>query len=106
MNADLNEVKAGDTLIYITIWDRTLCKVKSITPTQIVTDRGRFKKKNGFRIGGDTQIYSKVAIPKEGEIKQIEERIFIQGVLYKVGQLTYNDVSYAQAVNIKQILGL
>ena len=106
MNTDLNEVKVGDTLIYITTWDRTLCKVKSITPTQIVTDRGRFKKKNGFRVGGDTWTYSQVSIPKEGEIKQIEERIFIQGVLHKVRQLTYNDVSYAQAVNIKQILGL
>ena len=106
MNTDLNEVKVGDTLIYITTWDRALCKVKSITPTQIVTDKGRFKKKNGFRVGGDTWTYSQVAIPKEGEIKQIEERIFIQDVLHKVRQLTYNDVSYAQAVNIKQILGL
>lgn len=106
MNTDLNEVKVGDTLIYITTWDRALCKVKSITPTQIVTDRGRFKKKDGFRVGGDTWTYSQVAIPKEGEIKQIEERIFIQNVLHKVRQLTYNDISYAQAVNIKQILGL
>lgn len=106
MNTDLNEVKVGDTLIYITTWDRTLCKVKSITPTQIVTDRGRFKKKNGFRVGGDTWTYSQIAIPKEGEIKQIEERIFIQDVLHKVRQLTYYDISYAQAVNIKQILGL
>lgn len=106
MNTDLNEVKVGDTLIYITTWDRTLCKVKSITPTQIVTDRGRFRKRDGFRVGGDTWVYSKVAIPKEGEIKLIEENIFIQDVLHKVRQLTYNDVSYAQAVNIKQILGL
>lgn len=106
MNTDLNEVKVGDTLIYITTWDRTLCKVKSITPTQIVTDRGRFKKKNGFRVGGDTWTYSQVAIPKEGEIKQIEEKIFIQNVLHKVRQLTSDNVSYAQAVNIKQILGL
>lgn len=106
MNTNLNEVKVGDTLIYITTWDRALCKVKSITPTQIVTDKGRFRKKDGFRVGGDAWVYNKVAIPKEGEIKQIEECIFIQGVLYKVRQLTYNDVSYAQAVNIKQILGL
>ena len=50
MNENLNEVKVGDTLIYITTWDRTLCKVKSITPTQIVTDKGRFRKKGGFRV--------------------------------------------------------
>lgn len=106
MNTDLNEVKVGDVLIYITTWNRTLCKVKSITPTQIVTDKGRFKKKNGFRVGGDTWTYSQVAIPKEGEIKRIEENMFIGEVLHKVRQLTCNDVSYAQAVNIKQILGL
>ncbi len=106
MNTDLNEVKVGDTLIYITTWDRTLCKVKSITPTQIVTDRGRFRKKDGFRVGMDSWSYCKIGFPKEGEIKQIEENIFIGDVLHKVRQLTPNDVSYAQAANIKQILGL
>lgn len=106
MNESLYEAKVGDVLIYYSRWDTTLCKVKSVTPTQIVTDRGRFRKKDGSCVGGRSWDYSSIAIPKEGEVKRIEEKEFIIDVLHKVRQLTYDKVSYAQAVNIKQILGL
>lgn len=106
MNTDLNEVKVGDTIIHETAFHKSLCKVKSVTPTQVVTNNGRFRKKDGFLVGRDSYCYSKVRTPREGEVKQLEEERFIMDVLHKVRQLTPNDVSYAQAVNIKQILGL
>ena len=47
MNADLNEVKVSDTLIYITTWDRTLC-VRNIIICELPYLMQNILNKNAF----------------------------------------------------------
>lgn len=84
---NLESVQVGDTLI----WhgrhysDSRVVKVDRLTKTQIVIDLSKFRKSDGYNVG-DKNVWSKarVTIPKEGEIKKIQEARLHQKLIYAV----------------------
>ena len=104
----LIDVKVGDLLIKQFRGSRSVVKVEKLTPTQIVTTGGdRFRKKDGYEIGSGGFYHCYITIPKEGEVESIGRTNFIINVCIKGKKMldSYN-ISYEQAVKIKEILNL
>lgn len=106
--SNLADVKVGDLLIKHFRATRSIVKVEKLTPTQIVVTGGdRFRKKDGYEIGCGGFYYCNITIPKDGEIESIRRTDFIIDVCIKGKKMldSYN-ISYEQAVKIKEILNL
>lgn len=106
--SNLIDVKVGDLLIKHFRDVRSVVKVEKLTPTQIVVTGGdRFRKKDGYEIGSGGFYSCYITIPKEGEVESVRRANFITNVCIKGKKMldSYN-ISYEQAVKIKEVLNL
>lgn len=106
--SDLSNVQVGDLVIGHWRGLKRVLKVEKLTPTQIVVTGGdRFRKKDGFEIGSVGFYHCYITTPKEGEVESIRVANFVTDVCIKGKKMldSYN-ISYEQAVKIKEILNL
>ena len=106
--SNLADVKIGDLLIKHFRGMRSVVKVEKLTPTQIVVTGGdRFRIKDGYEIGGGGFCHCYITHPKEGEVESIRRANFITKVCIEGKKMldSYN-ISYEQAIKIKEILNL
>lgn len=108
MRESLENVKVGDVVIEISRWVRKIAKVTRKTKTQIEVDGwNRYRKKDGILVGGCSDLWPrKIRLPKEGEIEEIKRLAIVNDVLSKVRMLGDKDITYEQAIKIKEVLGL
>lgn len=108
MGKSLENVKVGDVVIEHCRWENVIATVTKVTATQIVIGRGdRYRKKDGYMVGGSGGWYYRwITIPEEGEVEQLKRQKFIENVVSRLDKLTARDVTYEQAVKIKEVLGL
>lgn len=108
MKENFENVKVGDLLISHNRHTTSVVKVERVTPTQLVVTGGkRFRKKDGCGVGGDSFYYSYITIPKDGEVEFIRNREIVETVCYRAKQvLERYDISYEQALKIKEILNV
>ena len=108
MRESLENVKVGDEVIEISRWVRKIAKVQKVTKTQImVSEYGRYRKKDGIMVGCCSDFWPRsIRLPKEGEIEEMKRLAIVCDVLSKVRVLSDKDITYEQAVKIKEVLGL
>lgn len=108
MRESLENVKVGDEVIEISRWVRKIAKVTKTTKTQIeVNGWNRYRKKDGIMVGGCSDLWPrKIRLPEEGEIEVMQRLEFVNDVISKMRMLGDKDVTYEQAVKIKEVLGL
>lgn len=108
MRESLENVKVGDEVIEISRWVRKIAKVQKVTKTQImVSEWGRYRKKDGILVGSCNDLWPcSIRLPKEGEIEEIKRLAIVNDVLSKVRMMGDKDLTYDQAVKIKEVLGL
>ena len=101
-------VFVGDEVIEISRWVRKIAKVTKTTKTQIeVNGWNRYRKKDGIMVGGCSDLWPrKIRLPEEGEIEVMQRLEFVNDVISKMRMLGDKDVTYEQAVKIKEVLGL
>lgn len=106
---DLSNVQVGDALVNELRWGKNVVYVEKLLPTQIlIKNGGRYYKKNGHRVGyGDCYSTDYIRIAEEDEIQKIREFNFKTNVCNRaITVLDRKDISYEQAVKIKEILNL
>lgn len=82
-----------------------IVEVTRITKTLIECDHKlKFRKKDGRSTNGGIWVFTYLAIPKEGELRQIRTKCFKRFVLKRVSKLDEDDISLEQALKIKEIL--
>lgn len=107
MRESFENVKVGDVVIERSRWRIALAKVTKVTATQVVIGENRYRKKDGYLVGSTGRWYpSRISLPKEGEIEELRAQKFIEGVVLRLNKLKAQDVTYEQAVKIKEVLGL
>ena len=107
MRESLENVKAGDVVIEHCRWENVIATVTKVTATQIVIGGDRYRKKDGYLIGSAGSWFTRwISIPKEGEVEALKRQKFIEDVVSRLNNLTARDVTYEQAVKIKEVLGL
>lgn len=107
MKESFENVKVGDVVIEHCRWRITVVKVTKVTATQIVIGENRYRKKDGYLVGSTGNWYPvRISLPKEGEIEELKRQKFIEDVVSRLNKLTTQDVTYEQAVKIKEVLGL
>lgn len=107
MRESLENVKVGDVVIEHCRWENVIATVTKVTATQIVIGEDRYRKKDGYLIGSAGSWYHRwISLPKEGEIEELREQQFIDYVVSEMKKLTAQNVTYEQAVKIKEVLGL
>ena len=108
MRESLENVKVGDVVIEHCRWENVIATVTKVTATQIVINRGdRYRKKDGYMVGGSGGWWVRyIRVPKEGEVEGLKRQKFIEDVVSRLNKLTARDVTYEQAVKIKEVLGL
>ena len=106
---DLSNVQVGDLLIKEFRGGANVVKVIRVTSTQvIVTHEQKYYKKNGHKVGGSGGFYfDSIHIPSDGEVESVIKNNTIINVCRKaIERLGYYNISYEQAVQIKEILNL
>jgi hypothetical protein len=74
MPASLESAKVGDVLIVSYGGNGFhLGRVTKITKTQVLTGTSRWRKKDGYAVGGDTWSVQSARIPQPGEIERLED---------------------------------
>lgn len=77
MSEWLNELKAGDRVVVSTGYGyrrEHLSSVTKVTATQIVCGTSRFKRSNGYVVGGDTWNRACLVQPTTDVLERVEER--------------------------------
>ena len=107
MRESLENVKVGDMVIEHCHWRIAVSKVTKVTATQVVIGENRYRKKDGYLVGSVGSWYRRrISLPKEGEIEELKKQKFIEDVVSRLNKMTARDVTYEQAVKIKEVLGL
>ena len=108
MGESLENVKVGDVVIEHCRWENVIATVTKVTATQIVIGGGyRYRKKDGYIVGGSGGWWVRyISVPKEGEIATLRRKKFISDVHSAMHKMTEQDLTYEQAVKIKEVLGL
>ena len=108
MGESLENVKVGDEVIVISRWVRKIAKVQKVTKTQIIINEwDRYRKTDGIMVGRCSDLWPLcIRLPKEGEIEEVKRLTVVYDVLSKVRMLDDKDVTYEQAVKIREVLGL
>lgn len=77
---ELKDLQVGDIVLVSSTWDRRLSKVEKITKTQIVVDKVRYRRSNGWQCGSYGWDQGTIHVPTEKEIAKIkneEQRKFL-----------------------------
>lgn len=107
MRESLENVKVGDVVIRHTgSYKTTVDKVRKVTATMIHVGNERYRKKDGNLVGAGPWDLRWITIPEEGEIEEMKRQEFIMDVVSEMKRRTARDVTYEQAVKIKEVLGL
>ena len=107
MRESLENVKVGDVVIvHAGYYSLTVNKVRKVTATMIHVGNERYRKKDGNLVGAGPWDLHWITIPEEGEIEELKRQKFIMDVVSEMKKRTARDVTYEQAVKIKEVLGL
>lgn len=107
MRESFENVKVGDVVIvHVGPYKATVNKVRKVTATMIHVGNERYRKKDGNLVGAGPWDLRWITIPKEGEIEEMKRQEFIMDVVSEMKMRTARDVTYEQAVKIKEVLGL
>lgn len=107
MRESLENVKVGDVVIlHAGPYKTTVNKVRKVTATMIHVGNERYRKKDGNLVNYGPWDLRWITIPKEGEVEDLKRQKFIEDVVSRLNKLTARDVTYEQAVKIKEVLGL
>ena len=107
MRESLENVKVGDVVIvHLGLYKTKVNKVRKVTETMIHVGQERYRKKDGNIVNYGPWNLRWITIPKEDEIEEMQRREFVSDVVFKMRLLHDRDVTYEQAVKIKEVLGL
>lgn len=107
MKESLENVKVGDVVIvHAGAYRIIVGKISKVTATMIHVGNERYRKKDGRLVGAGTWDMRWISLPKEGEIEELKRQKFIEDVVSRLNKLKAQDITYEQAVKIKEVLGL
>lgn len=96
----LESLKVGDEVALSDNWhEYSIMKVTKVTATQIVTKYGRYRKKDGFLVGGSGYLRSSIC-PLTNEIKYKIKKLYLTNKLSNV----LSKLSYEQIDRIEQVI--
>jgi hypothetical protein len=101
---ELKDIKCGDKVIYSRLFqpDKIL-EVTKVTKTLIICGVTRFNKTTGAVTGANSWDKATIHYPEDGEIEAIKKQTLIHAVARKLHTLDPLDITYEQAVKIKEI---
>lgn len=107
MKESLENVKVGDVVIvHAGLYRMAVNKISKVTATMIHVGNERYRKEDGRLVGAGPWDLRFISLPKEGEIEELKRQKFIKDVVSILSKLTARNVTYEQAVKIKEVLGL
>ena len=102
-----DDLQVGDLVIVERMLTKNIQKVAKITKTQIILDNDeKYKKSNGYPVGPTTTwSTTHIIIPTDEMIKSVREENFKRALVRNVlNNLSPKDITYEQALKIKEIL--
>lgn len=75
---ELKDLVAGDDVLVVGRSCRRIAKIDKVTKTQIVVNNARFRRDSGWQCGSDRWNVTRISVPTEKEISDIEKRIFVR----------------------------
>lgn len=101
---NLCDIKEGDKVVYSKLFqpDKIL-EVTKVTKTLIICGTTRFNKQTGKITGENQWNTAAIHYPEDGEIEAIGQQTLIHSVALKLRRLDPVDITYEQAIKIKEI---
>ena len=98
-------MKVGSEVILCSSMRTTVATITRETNTQWLVGNTRFRKKDGFAVGGTNWYRSFIREPKEGEIEKIRLGELLHSLRNRVRSLSVKDLSAEQCEKILEIAG-
>lgn len=100
------DVKVGD-IVVVHPWmgNKFLAKVEKVTQTMVIVQKSRYRKKDGSAVSG-SYTSSSISMATPEDMKEIKENFFIYNIVRKLRKIETENITYEQAMKIKQILKL
>ena len=83
---------------------QTLTTVERLTKTQIITSKGKFRRSDGFSVGGDLWARELLREATPERIARIHEKEMRAGIIYKITRLDLHSLSTDKLQQIRDIL--
>lgn len=102
---DLGDIKEGDKVVYINaLAPERVLEVTKVTKTLIICGRTRFNKQTGRITGAAIWNTAYIHYPEDGEIEAIRQQQIVQSIVHKLQILDPVNITYEQAIKVKEIL--
>ena len=69
---ELKDLVVGDDVLVTGMYYRRIAKVDKVTKTQIIVNNARFRRNSGWQCGSDRWNVTRISVPTEKEISDIE----------------------------------
>lgn len=90
---ELKDLKDGDDVLITGTFHRRIAKVDKVTKTQIIVNNARFRRDSGWQCGSDRWNVTRISVPTEKEISDIEEENLRKALIYVISSSDFERLS-------------
>ena len=90
---ELKDLVAGDEVLVIGTFNRRIAKVDKVTKTQIIVNNARFRRDSGWQCGSDRWNVTRISVPTEKEISDIEEEYLRKALIHTISSFDFERLS-------------
>lgn len=90
---ELKDLIAGDDVLVTGRSCRRITKIDKVTKTQIVVNNARFRRDSGWQCGSDRWNVTRISVPTEKEISDIEEENLRKALIYVISSSDFERLS-------------
>ena len=101
---ELKDLIAGDEVLVTGTFRRRIAKVDKVTKTQIVVDNARFRRDSGWQCGSDRWNVTRISVPTEKEISDIEEEDLRKALIYVISSFDFKRLSTDELKQVYNIV--
>ena len=101
---ELKDLVAGDEVLVTVMSYRHIAKVDKVTKTQIVIDNDRFRRDSGWQCGSDRWNVTRISVPTEKEISDIEEQYLRKALIHTISSFDFERLSTNELKQVYNIV--
>ena len=90
---ELKDLVVGDDVLVTGTFHRRIAKVDKVTKTQIVVNNARFRRDSGWQCGSDRWNVTRISVPTEKEISDIEKEDLRKALIYVISSSDFERLS-------------
>lgn len=101
---ELKDLVVGDDVLVTGRFCRRIAKIDKVTKTQIVVNNARFRRGSGWQCGSDRWNVTRISVPTEKEISDIEEENLRKILIHTISSFDFERLSTNELKQVYNIV--